>query len=162
MQNREPSPTQSKLIYTWPEFFLDIEKIISYIKIKGWQIKFIHGLPRGGLIPAVILANYLNAELILDRKAMWQPYCNILIIDDISDSGHTLTQIPCITYYPTITLFAKTNTQFLPNYHLHTAKPSEWVIMPWESQKVASLNTDIWQESILEKQPDNTVETTIK
>jgi hypoxanthine phosphoribosyltransferase len=56
--------TKSKTYLTWD----DIEKLTNLlsvkIKMKHLQIDSIMGLPRGGLVPAVILSHKLNLPLV--------------------------------------------------------------------------------------------------
>ena len=68
--------------FTWEEFDKSVE-LISY-KSKEWDLSGIYGIPRGGLCLAVALSHKLNLELLKEPKN------NILIVDDIYDSGKTL------------------------------------------------------------------------
>jgi len=66
----------------WSEIEILIEEVCK--KIDSKKYTSIHGLPRGGLIPAVILSHKLKI-----------PYTEkvtkgTLIVDDIIDSGNTL------------------------------------------------------------------------
>ena len=91
----------------------DLEKINRSIAISGWKPNAILGISRGGLIPAVHLSHYwdvpletcqvsLRDEKHIDRTNKLMPLTifnllemskNILVVDDICDSGKTFEYI---------------------------------------------------------------------
>ena len=84
-----------------------------YEKCKSVKIKpnsKIFGIPKGGLIPASIIAN-LNQSVLVDT-----PEESDYIIDDLIDSGKTKER------------YDKFNKKFIALY----GKPKEWIIFPWE------------------------------
>ena len=92
------------------------------------DIKFIHGLSRGGLIPAVILSHKLNISYTPHPElfAPWQ----VLIVDDIADSGKTLQRYK---EYQTAVLHYKPHTsKIVPDIWATKHAGDEWVIYPWE------------------------------
>ena len=72
----------------WVEIDSLIFRLIYQIKESGLKFKNIYGVPRGGLIPTVILSHKLNLPLV---KGDIGP--DTLIIDDICDSGETLDKL---------------------------------------------------------------------
>jgi hypoxanthine phosphoribosyltransferase len=91
---------------------LHIKEMISDITMQmhreNWKPDYIVGLTRGGLIPAVYLSHYLNVpmetlKVSLRDNADTESNCwmaedayngkNILILDDINDTGATLDWI---------------------------------------------------------------------
>ena len=58
------------------------------------NIDSIYGIPRGGLIPAVLLSHKLGLPLVQKPKS------NSLVVDDISDSGNTFIDFinTCLLY----------------------------------------------------------------
>jgi hypoxanthine phosphoribosyltransferase len=94
------------------------------------DIKYIHGLSRGGLIPAVMLSHKLNIPYTPHPElfAPWQ----LLIVDDIADSGKTLQRYK---EYQTAVLHYKPHTSlFTPDIWATKHKGDEWIIYPWESE----------------------------
>lgn len=124
------------------------------------------GLSRGGWIPAVTLANMMNVREVYsigiasyetdngcaeDVQGELRTYQKIpvncpelskgrpiLIVDDISDKGHTLS---CVVnniksifgnHIQTATIFTKHGTSFVPDYYYNQVSDDEWVVFPWE------------------------------
>ena len=93
-------------------------------------IKFIHGLSRGGLIPAVMLSHKLNIPMteVPHTYGSWQ----VLIVDDIADTGHTLKDfdsphnIICTMHYHQDSITR-------PDYFC-TEKGDDWIVYPWETR----------------------------
>lgn len=124
-----------KIAYTWNQLGLDIKKIAKQLKLNDWVA--IYGLPRGGLIPAVMLSHQLNIPLILNPKDITN---STIVIDDISDSGKTLEELskdwkrrnitPVI-----ITLWIAKGTKYMPNMYIRVKERDSWVIYPWETSE---------------------------
>ena len=60
------------------------DKIATEVSRNYKEIKFIYGIPRGGLIPAVILSHKLGIKLINEV------FSHTLVVDDIVDTGETM------------------------------------------------------------------------
>ena len=102
----------NKRIINQTEFTGLVAKICRDIVISKWQPDYVAGIIRGGAIPAVMISHYLNipckslsvslrdgGECIHDGRMAEDAYAsphvnsrakNILIVDDINDSGATL------------------------------------------------------------------------
>lgn len=95
---------------SWSEHSSMVAAIARDISIQSeWRPNIIVGLSRGGLTTAVMLSHYFNASLVpLDvslrdtlmgpESNVWLPEeavkgSNILIVDDINDSGATINWI---------------------------------------------------------------------
>lgn len=118
----------NKIYVGWKDIEELVDDLCHYINTDLPEIKYIHGLSRGGLIPAVMLSHTLkipytnNPELF----APWQ----VLIVDDIADSGETLEKW---IEYPTAVLHYKPHTSCIePSIHAYRHIGDEWVIYPWE------------------------------
>jgi hypoxanthine phosphoribosyltransferase len=118
--------------YSWA----DIESIIDdlVVDVKYLDFTHIYGLPRGGLIPAVLLSHKLDVKLTTD------PFFTnkLLVIDDIVDTGHSIK--PYISFGCTIvSLHYKEQAIFKPDLY-HTKVPNEaWVVYPWENKNAKAI-----------------------
>ena len=93
-------------------------------------IKYIHGLARGGLIPAVMLSHKLNIPY-TPHPELFKPD-ELLIVDDIADSGKTLKRWKG---YQTAVLHYKPHTsKTVPDIWAAKHEGDEWIIYPWENE----------------------------
>lgn len=123
--------------YSWSTLHKDCKLIASYVKYSikndGLELKNIYGIPRGGLVAAVILSHELGLPII-HRK----DYIDIhtLVIDDISDSGETFKKLKKMTGMKySASLLVGPNTKFVPKFWAKTQKKKQWVVFPWETNK---------------------------
>lgn len=144
----------------------DIHKACLYLahQIQMYELypDVIVGVTRGGLMPAIILSQMLNIEMVpvaysskegngddLNHKNELPQFhnCNILIVDDICDSGHTLKELfdhftmGCNTSVTTACIYYKHHKEpiFVPNLKWITIPTnSNWIIFPWEKDILVS------------------------
>lgn len=116
-----------KQFYTWQEFDEDVEKIAEWARDKKFQS--VYGIPRGGLILAVVLSHRLQIPQIFSAEDITK---TTLVVDDISDTGKTLQVFEArLGFRPTIaTIFCHKNTSQIPHFCLR--EKTEWIIFPWE------------------------------
>jgi len=102
-----------KIYHTWQDIESQTQEILRQIHVDAWRPDYVVGLTRGGLVPANLISQYLGcrmetlkvslrdggeaeSNLWMSEDAfghnMEQPK-NILIVDDINDSGATLNWI---------------------------------------------------------------------
>ena len=102
------------------------------------EIENIYGLPRGGLIPAVMLSHQLGIPM---AKGDIGP--NTLIVDDICDSGETLDKFvkkyQTLYSFPfnlkTAVLHYKPHTScFEPTFNAKKWDKDDWLVYPWEAE----------------------------
>lgn len=143
-----------KLLITWSSY-ASLEKRLQEKLSKYRDIDFVVGIARGGVYPAFSMANKLNFKSdsirvasyndvnnkeevkILQGPCMDLNYSNLLLIDDISDTGETF--IAAIKYLKkkynpskiySASLLVKPWTKFLPDVYLEST--DKWVVFPWE------------------------------
>ena len=63
---------------------------------------------------------------------------NILIVDDISDSGHTLKHYKK-QGYTTATLDVRNTTVTKPDYYCNWLETTDWIVYPWEKKDSKSI-----------------------
>jgi xanthine phosphoribosyltransferase len=127
------------------------------------------GIAKGGVIPATLVAYNLEVETFktIQIKSYTEDntrsnttfssgtlslfdelskYNNILLVDDLADSGKTLqafediykylrniTKVPKIT---TACLYCKKNSEFRPDHYSELVTSDDWLIFPWEVNTV--------------------------
>lgn len=122
MKNKE------KLKYSWKEFDVDCQILAHRIKTLKIEVDEIYGVPRGGLVVAVALSHLLNKPLNLTGILKK----NTLIVDDISDGGHTLLELNRFSKYNTATLWIDNKTKFMPTIYCNLKGEKDWIVFPWE------------------------------
>jgi len=155
---------RNKKKYSWGY----IEKACKSIAFDLYEsdISRIIGLSRGGLIPATIIANSLGVREVYsiglasyelthngveaprDDIRVYQrlpsncPKLNkrekVLIVDDISDKGHTFEHVinnltkQYQSTFMTASIFIKPSTSYLPDMFYSEVPDEQWVVFPWE------------------------------
>lgn len=101
-----------KIYYTWKDVQGAVIDIARQMQVDNWKPDYVVGITRGGLAPAVMLSQYLGVKMetlkvqLRDggecESNLWMaeeafgydaPPKNILIVDDINDSGATIDWI---------------------------------------------------------------------
>lgn len=120
-----------KLFLTWEDIQKDINTLCDKLKTRKFQ--FISGLPRGGLIPAVLISHKLDItykSLNLSKAIMEDKY---LLIDDIADSGETLIDKKYEGYIKA-TLHYKKHSLIKPDFYAREIPNDVWLVYPWENE----------------------------
>ena len=134
---------QNKSFLSWGDIEVLVNKLCDKILISNLEIKDLWGLPRGGLIPAVMISHNLNIPI---TKGTISP--TTLIIDDICDSGETFAKYynyhqtefsfpfklrtACLHYKPQ-------TSSFQPTLWANQWSSNDWIIYPWERKDSESI-----------------------
>jgi len=112
-----------------------IEELAERLKDK--KLRYISGIPRGGLIPAIMLSHKLGVTYIpFDEAKKYGRHDirfkneDILLVDDICDSGVTMKD-----YAPrfiTATLCMRYVSETIPEYYGEKIEDDRWLVFPWE------------------------------
>lgn len=97
------------MYYSSSDFIQDVDKVAHDIIVAGKEIDYIVGITRGGLMPSVLLSHRLDVPM---RTVSWSTFHkdqmrehaydiaddisegkNILLVDDILDSGRTIQEL---------------------------------------------------------------------
>ena len=98
--------------------------------------QFITGVPRGGLIPAVVMSHKFDIPFIGLEAAKTLPgnlKKKILVVDDIADSGNTLAQMQRHRFM-TATLARRHSSVFNPLLVGEDINDDHWIVFPWEEK----------------------------
>lgn len=112
---------------TWKDIEEYIEKVAEFYSL--YDISGVYGIPRGGLIFAVMLSYKMNIPLLT------APCNNCIIIDDIADSGDTLIHYANHRYdnnkYHITTMYRNPKSVVIPDVYMKI-KTDNWIVYPWE------------------------------
>lgn len=91
------------------QFIADVQQLAATLRKESWRPEFIVGIGRGGLVPAVFLSHATGIallsvdhsskvptfgdELLTKLALKTQAGTNLLIVDDINDSGRTISYL---------------------------------------------------------------------
>ena len=93
----------------------------------------VYGLPRGGLVLAVMLSHKLDIPLLA------APCDGCIIVDDICDSGESLKHYYDQTSsihkrgYRIVTMYYNITSKVIPSFFRYLKKDS-WIVFPWECE----------------------------
>jgi len=118
---------------SYSEYYYLIDALTNKINnnLDLTKIKFIYTFMRGGLPIAVHLSHFLNIEMFTDESNIdfYSQSCGeVLVVDDIADTGKTLDGFQKI--FPTATLFYKPRSIVTPTFYIK--ETTNWIVFPWE------------------------------
>ena len=123
----------NKRFIEWRDIDEAIERLAINIAISKIEIAAVGGLPRGGLIPAVMLSHTLNIPFVSQANIAGVDG-NILIVDDICDSGKTLKRFKFEDNVYTATIYYKSAAEYEPHFWWKLVQSNEWIVYPWERE----------------------------
>jgi hypoxanthine phosphoribosyltransferase len=141
--------------YDWDEIMYSILGIGRQMRMLQYEPDLIVGIRRGGVIPSIMLSLYVSSkwiELFYPCKEdsdkaethlhrFFEPIrgSNILLLDDISDTGKTFKSIlPTANDYcevKTSCVIQNFSSQFITDFYgdiIDKGKVDQWVVFPWE------------------------------
>lgn len=123
-----------KIYYNWKDIRDVIEQLSLKVKSAENDILYVTGVPRGGLIPAVMISHNLELKYISYENAVNLPESSrsrVLLVDDICDSGETFKGIQDYNFI-TSTLFTRYTSVCRPDYSGKEINTDAWLVFPWE------------------------------
>ena len=132
----------------WSYIQYQIDKICN--EISGRNFDVVVGISRGGLIPAVMISHRLKLPLLTMTVTLRDNLARVqslkikkgekaLVVDDINDSGNTLTMIS--EFFKTRHIHAgyavlqnKLSSNFSVDYYGTLQDNDNWINFPWENK----------------------------
>jgi hypothetical protein len=124
---------KNKLYLSWKWVDDQINKIGD--KLEGLNLEFVSGIPRGGLIPAVMMSHAYGIKYISYSSAKMLPLelrNKTIVIDDISDTGLTMAEADKLGFI-TSSLSTRIGTKTLPRLTGEIISDDRWLVFPWET-----------------------------
>jgi hypoxanthine phosphoribosyltransferase len=129
--NEENNPKVKKVYIGWEEIMEMCTDIVTRIRNDNFVPDFIHAIPRGGLIPATIIAHMLKVDDIFTSKHQWY-FGKVLMVDEIIDTGNTMNKLTMnCNKLKVASLFYKPWSRYIPDYYIR--ETIDYIIFPWET-----------------------------
>ncbi len=125
-----------------------VSSIINQMVRSNFKPDIVIGLSRGGIVLALLVSHYFNCECYIRNKEdslfdVEFPQRNILVIDDINDSGSTLTAVNHELYQDLelreikyATLINNESSSFTVDFSgidFNRLEQDDWFVFPWEN-----------------------------
>ena len=134
--------TNQKMDLSWDDVNTLVDNLCKQIPFELPNIDSVHGIPRGGLIPAVLISHKLDLPYV---NAVGP---NTLVVDDIADTGVTLDKGPGV--YTAVLHYKPHTSCFKPSIYSELHEGDEWVIYPWETKDSDPIQDYLKSEEFLE------------
>jgi hypoxanthine phosphoribosyltransferase len=145
---------REKYFLSYEEYGELLDDLVRILRYQGFNkdispnicaIKDVFGIPRGGMPIAVHLSHHIP----LDILSVNNFELNLLIVDDISDTGRSFkkhllsecrnygcsgwtTTSNVIPLQTTASLFITPWTEFIPSFFVKMT--TDWIVFPWEKE----------------------------
>jgi hypoxanthine phosphoribosyltransferase len=142
-----------KTYMTWAEVEACVDHIVALSKEDGCSFSKVIGVASGGTIPAALVAAKLGLPLELisysakcgngdnrDHDNIVPSYTEggLLVVDDLTDSGHTLRELsellPQDTKFATLVHKSTASDVYMPDYFkkfVRRENCADWIMFPW-------------------------------
>lgn len=118
---------------SWNDYIAMIQKLEILIKGSGKTIDYVYGVPRGGLIPAVVLSHSLHIPIL--SNFMDGQNGTVLIVDDLVDTGKTVIDLIALRKNMNVivaTLFKHKKCKVFPD--IYVKENTGWIKFPYEKE----------------------------
>jgi uncharacterized protein len=150
-----------KVYVSWNDVQRQVQELVRQMWQDRWVPEYVVGITRGGLTPANLISQYLGVPMETLKVSLRgaEPDCesnfwmqedadrgrNILIVDDINDSGDTLNWIHkdwghSVRWGDNVRVAVlydneSSNSLHTPDYSaesINKAADPQWIVFPWE------------------------------
>jgi len=125
---------------TWEWVENQIDKIGLWLDCQE-PLLYVTGLPRGGLIPAVLISHRYKIKFISFAEAKLLPTRlrhKTLVVDDICDTGITFAEIDAYEFL-TLSLAFRHSSNYVPDKYCELIEDTRWLVFPWENKDSNSI-----------------------
>lgn len=129
---------------SWEQYQKDIYALAD--KIDARDFDYVVGIPRGGLVAAVVLSHKLG--LPLKYIEMAESGSRVLVVDDLVETGDTLTKTlyklksKNISYkFAAIYLKGKWFTKTV-DYYVEIKNEEDWILHPFENREQVFMDAE--------------------
>lgn len=125
-----------KVFLDWTWVSTQLKTIAVKVQDADRELYAVTGIPRGGVIPAVMFSHQYGIPYMDFSQAKNLPRTSrkkILVLDDIADTGKTLLEIESLSFI-TATLAYKDTSEITPDYHGEYMEHENWLVFPWEKK----------------------------
>jgi len=111
-----------------------VTDITDHLALSDIKFEGVYGIPRGGAILAVMLSHKLDIPYITSSSLIREhTKSNIVIIDDIVDTGDTLKMYAEFKNAYFVTIHEHKQSKVKPQYSV-LDKEDKWIVYPWERE----------------------------
>lgn len=134
MNSRERSLSKETYVATWENVDWWIWNICDYLdRCHKDRFKFVYGIPRGGLIPAVYISHKIGAKFLTRTDDyIGSSWNNILIVEDVVDTGKSIRTFQ--KFYSDMPIISLVRKPWAPEIMYHALETEKFVIFPWENK----------------------------
>jgi hypoxanthine phosphoribosyltransferase len=125
-----------KVFLDWEWVSHQLNTIADKLQGDNLDIYAVTGIPRGGLIPAIMFSHRYGIPYMDFSQAKNLPRVSrkkIIVLDDIADTGKTLEEILPLSFI-TATLAYRDMSSIAPDYFGEHIEHGDWLVYPWEEK----------------------------
>ena len=123
-----------RVYYSWEDVDKYVNELSEKIKESDEEFVGVYGVPRGGVILAVILSHRLDIPYITSLD-VGRGGNGLLIVDDIADTGHTIERLKRVYDSATFATidFNIEDSVVEPTHWINYKGTDDWIVYPWEN-----------------------------
>lgn len=130
---------------TWDKYLTDINRLGDKVEHNKniYKMKYVYGIPRGGVIPATIISHRLGLEFIDGSMFLYylrnlSDMRKVLVIDDIADSGRTILTLQghnrSKNDFICATIYKRHSCPIQPDFFAELITHDDWLVFPYEKE----------------------------
>lgn len=137
-RHRSNSKGRTKRVLDWNEYASLVDDLAEKVRCSNDRFDCIYGVPRGGMIPAVMISHVLDIPIMGSPLDGYKK--RMLVVDDLVDTGKTIVDLMKLLngHVPSpvcklATLFRHKACSLVPDFYVE--ENDEWIIFPYEMEQ---------------------------